>query len=57
MIAEATGRDIRFEELTPEAARAELTAFMPEVVVDMVLGHLADSVGEIHHSCCRLWRS
>lgn len=43
LIARATGRDIRFEETTPEAARVELTRFMPEVVVDMVLRYLADS--------------
>ncbi|MEU1811847.1 NAD(P)H-binding protein [Micromonospora aurantiaca (nom. illeg.)] len=43
-LAAATGRPIRFEEVSPAAARAELTAFMPEVVVDMVLGYLADSV-------------
>ncbi|WP_229397733.1 NAD(P)H-binding protein [Micromonospora okii] len=43
-LAEATGRQIRFEEVSPAAARAELTAYMPEPVVDMVLGYLADSV-------------
>lgn len=43
LIAQATGREIRFEETTPEAAKAELTRFMPEDVVDMVLKYLADS--------------
>lgn len=46
LIAQATGRDIRFEEVTPEAARSELTRFMPLAVVDMVLRYLADS--ELH---------
>ncbi|PYC64835.1 NAD-dependent epimerase [Micromonospora arborensis] len=43
-IAEAVGHEIRFEEVTPEAARVELSAFMPVQVVDMVLGYLAESV-------------
>ena len=43
-IAAVTGTDLRFEEVSPEAARAELTRFMPEPVVDMVLGYLVESV-------------
>lgn len=43
-IAQAIGREIRFEEVSPEYTRAELTQFMPEVVVDMVLAYLAGSV-------------
>ncbi len=43
-IAQAIGREIRFEEVSPEYARAELTQFMPEMVVDMVLAYLANSV-------------
>ncbi|MBO2462641.1 NAD(P)H-binding protein [Actinomadura violacea] len=42
-IGEAIGADIRFEEVAPEEARRELVRFMPEVVVDMVLGYLADA--------------
>lgn len=43
-ISQAVGRKIRFEEVTPEASRAELIRYMPEPVVDMVLGYLAASV-------------
>ncbi|RSN86326.1 NAD-dependent epimerase [Streptomyces sp. WAC 05379] len=43
-IAAVTGTGIRFEEVTPRAAREEMIRFMPEPVVDMVLGYLVESV-------------
>ncbi|CAL9327111.1 NAD(P)H-binding protein [Streptomyces sp. SudanB182_2057] len=43
-IAAVTATDIRFEEVSPQAARAEMTRFMPELVVDMVLDYLVESV-------------
>ncbi|MGP4020965.1 NAD(P)H-binding protein [Saccharopolyspora sp. 5N708] len=43
-ISRAIGREIAFQEVDPAAARSELVAFMPEPVVDMVLGYLAASV-------------
>ncbi|MFF4159695.1 NAD(P)H-binding protein [Streptomyces sp. NPDC001678] len=42
-IAEALGRDIRFEELSHEEGRAAMSAHMPPPVVEMVLGYLAAS--------------
>lgn len=44
-IGEALGRQLRFEEVTPEQGREEMSRFMPEPVVDMVLAYLARSVG------------
>lgn len=44
IIGEVIGRDIRFEEITHGQARADLTRFMPEPVVDMVLRYLADAL-------------
>lgn len=46
LIATAAGRDIRFEEISPGAAREQMSAFMPAPVVDMVLRYLADSVDQ-----------
>lgn len=46
LIAQATGRDLRFEEVSHEVARAELVRFMPAPVVDMVLRYLAESARE-----------
>ncbi|OLR95314.1 NAD(P)H-binding protein [Actinokineospora bangkokensis] len=43
-LSRALGRPIGFEEITPEAARAEMLAAMPPPVVDMVLGYLAASI-------------
>ncbi|MGW6011242.1 NAD(P)H-binding protein [Streptomyces sp. NPDC055210] len=42
-IAAATGRDIRFEELSREAGRAAMSAVMPPPVVEMLLDYLAES--------------
>ncbi|MCE7081116.1 NAD(P)H-binding protein [Streptomyces sp. ST2-7A] len=44
IIGEVLGRDIRLTEIPPREARAEMVRFMPEPVVDMVLGILADAV-------------
>lgn len=44
LLSRAIGRTIRFEEQTPEQARRELTQFMPEPVVAMVLEYLAAAV-------------
>ncbi|WP_026116292.1 NmrA family NAD(P)-binding protein [Nocardiopsis valliformis] len=44
VIGEALGRDVRFEELTHEQGRAAMLGSMPEPVVDMVLGYLAEAV-------------
>ncbi|MEU8891650.1 NAD(P)H-binding protein [Streptomyces sp. NPDC048442] len=46
VLAGAAGRPLRFEEITPDEARAEMGRFMPAPVVEMVLGYLADAV---HH--------
>ncbi|MGW7416908.1 NAD(P)H-binding protein [Streptomyces sp. NPDC054863] len=44
VLAGAAGRPLRFEEITPDEARAEMGRFMPSPVVEMVLGYLADAV-------------
>ncbi|GGQ86019.1 NAD(P)H-binding protein [Couchioplanes azureus] len=44
LISTALGREIRFEEISPEAAREQMGMFMPLPVVDMVLGYLAESI-------------
>jgi uncharacterized protein YbjT (DUF2867 family) len=44
-IGEVIGREIRFEAVTAERERAELAAFMPEEVIDMLLGYWAEAVG------------
>ncbi|MFC5155359.1 NAD(P)H-binding protein [Streptomyces amakusaensis] len=43
-MAEAIGRPLAFEEITPEEARQSMGTFMPSAVVEMVLGYLADAV-------------
>ncbi|MFE9119643.1 NAD(P)H-binding protein [Streptomyces sp. NPDC007172] len=43
VLAEVTGREIRFEELSREAGRAAMSGFMPPVVVEMLLDYLAAS--------------
>ncbi|WP_309505994.1 NAD(P)H-binding protein [Streptomyces pyxinicus] len=43
-IAEAVGRPVAFEEITPDQAREEMTAAMPAPVVEMVLRYLTDAV-------------
>lgn len=43
-ISAALGREIPFVEVSPERAREDMCAFMPEQVVDMVLGYLAAAV-------------
>lgn len=45
-IGAAIGREIRFEEQTPEHARAAMTAYLPGPVADMLLGYMASSVDE-----------
>ncbi|MEW2087333.1 NAD(P)H-binding protein [Streptomyces sp. NPDC005283] len=42
-IAEAGGRPISFEEITPDQAREFMGRVMPAPVVEMVLGYLADA--------------
>ncbi|MCG8918348.1 NAD(P)H-binding protein [Actinokineospora sp. PR83] len=44
VLSAALGREIAFEEVSPEVARAEMLAAMPAPVVDMVLEYLAASV-------------
>jgi uncharacterized protein YbjT (DUF2867 family) len=46
-IAAATGREVRFEELTPERAHAAMTQVMPAEIADLVLGYLARSVDTV----------
>ncbi|WP_438486721.1 SDR family oxidoreductase [Streptomyces sp. S186] len=43
-LAAARGAPVAFEEISPDAARAELGRFMPGPVVEMVLGYLADAL-------------
>ncbi|MDQ1016522.1 NAD(P)H-binding protein [Streptomyces afghaniensis] len=43
-IAEAIGRPVAFEEITPDQAREAMGKAMPAPVVEMVLGYLADAV-------------
>ncbi|MEV0697299.1 NAD(P)H-binding protein [Saccharopolyspora sp. NPDC050389] len=43
-IGEVLGRDIPFEAVTSEQERAELAEFIPEEVVDMLLGYWAEAV-------------
>ncbi|MDW3848626.1 NAD(P)H-binding protein [Micromonospora sp. BRA006-A] len=40
-IADAIGREVRFEEMTPEAKRAEMLQYLPADSVDMILGYFA----------------
>jgi uncharacterized protein YbjT (DUF2867 family) len=44
IIGEAIGRRLRFEELTPEDARRELSATMPAAVVEMLMNAWAAAV-------------
>ncbi|MEV6949874.1 NAD(P)H-binding protein [Streptomyces sp. NPDC051172] len=44
IIGEVLGRELRFEEVTPQEGRAVMLRGMPEPVVDMVLGILADAL-------------
>jgi uncharacterized protein YbjT (DUF2867 family) len=43
-IGEAIGRSLRYEELSPEAARLELLGYLPPPLVEGMLGHLASCV-------------
>ncbi len=43
-ISQAIGREIRFEELTPEQAQKLLSQFMPEPEIEMELMVLSESV-------------
>lgn len=43
-IGAAIGREIRFEEQTPDDARAQMVTYMPAPVADMMLGYMASSV-------------
>lgn len=43
-IAQAIGRPVAFEEITPDQAREFMGQVMPAPVVEMVLGYLADAV-------------
>jgi len=44
IIGDATGRALRYEELTPDTARQQMSAFLPPFVVDVLLGVLARMV-------------
>ncbi|GAA3992452.1 NAD(P)H-binding protein [Allokutzneria multivorans] len=51
LIGEAIGRQVRFEELTPEQSREQMARWAPVGVIDSLLGYLADAVGkpaEVH---------
>ncbi|MEU6024219.1 NAD(P)H-binding protein [Micromonospora sp. NPDC048871] len=43
-IADQIGRDIRFEEMTPEEKHAEMIQYLPEDSVRMILGYFAIAV-------------
>nr|WP_042186581.1 NAD(P)H-binding protein [Kibdelosporangium sp. MJ126-NF4] len=45
-ISGAIGREIRFEEVSPEQWRALMVQYMPEFIVDMLLGHWAHADAE-----------
>jgi len=45
IIGDAVGRPLRFEELSHEAARAEMLAMMPGAIADMLLDAYAAAVG------------
>jgi uncharacterized protein YbjT (DUF2867 family) len=45
-IGEAIGRPLRFEEISPEAARQQLAAFMPSFVIDFLFDNWARMVTE-----------
>ncbi|MEV6931636.1 NAD(P)H-binding protein [Dactylosporangium sp. NPDC051485] len=45
LIAEATGRPVRVEELTPEQGRAELARIVPAWVIDATIGYWAATDG------------
>jgi len=44
-IAAAIGRDVRFEEQTPEQARRTMVEYMPAPIADILLNYWASSVG------------
>ncbi|WP_433336817.1 NAD(P)H-binding protein [Spirillospora sp. CA-294931] len=44
-IADALGRDIVFEQITPDEAREDMSRSLPPVVVDAVLNHWASANG------------
>jgi len=44
-IGAAIGREIRFEEQTPDEARAQMRTYMPPPVADMMLEYQASTVG------------
>ncbi|MBB6347157.1 uncharacterized protein YbjT (DUF2867 family) [Nonomuraea muscovyensis] len=46
LIGEAIGRPLRYEELTPEAAREAMSRFMPRFILDTLFEQWADSVGK-----------
>lgn len=45
-ISGALGREVRFEEITPDQAREQMGRVMPVPVVEMVLGYLAGAVAD-----------
>lgn len=46
IIGEVSRRDLRFQEIPPEAARQQMVQFMPEPMVDALLAVWAQSVGQ-----------
>ena len=46
IIGEATGRSLRFEEISPEDARRELLTVMPLPVIDMLLNAWKAAIGQ-----------
>jgi uncharacterized protein YbjT (DUF2867 family) len=46
IIGEAIGRSVRFEEISPEEARRELSTVMPLPIVQMLLNAWAAAIGQ-----------
>ncbi|WP_018686708.1 NAD(P)H-binding protein [Actinokineospora enzanensis] len=46
-LSQALGRPLRFEEISPREAKAEMTRFMPEPAAALALAYLADAAAHI----------
>ncbi|HIY40535.1 MAG TPA: NAD-dependent epimerase, partial [Candidatus Nocardiopsis merdipullorum] len=46
LIGAVIGRDLLFEEITPEEARRKMLTFAPETIVDALHNRLADAVAD-----------
>ncbi|AKT40129.1 NAD(P)H-binding protein [Chondromyces crocatus] len=45
-IGKAIGREVRFEEISPDAWRASVRQFLPESIIEMLLGYWAAAVAQ-----------